>query len=117
MSTQHTIDTLTKLIEKAQSMLEELKNPVLTREGWASVTPNKHPIPQDTQGRFATRHGCAWNEKEKRDLVRKWLQFTSVQSLALLHRRTEHSIRAEMQSLLGTADVEVVLDAICGPTS
>lgn len=105
---QHTIDALARAIAEAQALLEELKTPVLTREGWSSVTPNNHPMTQGSAG----RHGCAWNAKEKRDLMRKWLQFTSVQNLALIHRRSEHSIRAEMQRLLNTANVEVVLDFI-----
>jgi len=112
---QAIIAALAAAIAEAQALLEELKTPALTSEGWSSAKPSNSLVPKDHELRFAKRHGCTWNEKEKRDLARKWLQFTSVGQLALIHRRTEHSIRSELQRLLNTTNTEVVLNAICGP--
>ncbi len=109
-----TLNALTLAIANAQSLLEQLKAPVLTPEGWATARANGSAPSPELQERFSPRHGCAWNAKEERDLVGKWLQFTSVGSLACIHRRTEGGIRSELQRLLNSANVEVLLNEICG---
>lgn len=114
MSTADTIKSLETIIAAVQAQIEQLKTPALTSEGWDNVRPNGTPALPATQARFALRHGCTWNAKEDRDLVSKWLQFTSVETLAQRHRRTEGSVRSELQRLLYTANVNVLLDEICG---
>lgn len=112
-----TLNALTLAIANAQALLEQLKAPVLTSEGWAAVRANGCAPSAELQERFSPRHGCAWNAKEARDLVGKWLQFTSVETLARIHRRTEGGVRSELQRLLNSANAEVLLDEICGAPS
>lgn len=109
----HTIESLTAAIAEAQRLLEQLKTPQLTTEGWSTTRANKTPNTPEQKG-FAPRHGCEWNNKEERDLIRKWFQFASVDTLAKVHQRTEGGIRSELQRLLYTANMDVLLDEICG---
>lgn len=110
---KHTIESLTLAIAEAQRLLEQLKTPQLTKEGWSTTRANKTPNTVE-QKEFAFRHGCEWNNKEERDLIRKWLQFTSVDTLANIHQRTGGGIRSELQRLLYVANMEVLLNEICG---
>ena len=109
-----TLAALTAAIANAQALVEQLKTPALTPEGWCATRANGALPTAEVQDRFSPRHGCAWNQKEQRDLVGKWLTFTSVESLARIHRRTEGGVRSELQRLLTTADPSVLLDEICG---
>lgn len=112
MSQEKTIADLRKAIEQAQILIAALENP-LTSEGWSALKTRGIP-PTTEDERHALRHGCTWNQKERRDLVAKWLQFTSVERLAQTHRRTESSVRSELQRLLYTANPDVLLAEIVG---
>ena len=106
------IASLQRAIDEATKTLLALQN-VVTPEGWSAVRANGTP-PTDEQLRFASRHGCEWNDKEDRDLVTKWMQFASIETLARTHRRTEGSVRSELQRLLYAANINVILDELCG---
>lgn len=108
-SIQKAVEQLTAAIDEAQTVLQQLRNSV-TPEGWSNTRPGGgEPDPKS-----APRHGCEWNTRESRDLMRKWLQLTPVDVLASLHRRTPGSVRSQMQRLLLSANHEVLLDEICG---
>lgn len=87
-------------LEKIFKLLREiLLSPKLTPEGWSRVTTNGNP-PTDGQLRFAGRHGCEWNEKERRDLLARYFQCVPWADMALAHWRTEGAIRSELARLM-----------------
>ena len=101
------IQKLTNLITEAQALIRAINEPAMTREGWSLVQPNG--MPAKPVSATTGRNGCMWVPQESRDLVKAWLGFASVESMALRHRRTEGAIRSQLQHLLYSADVDAVL--------
>lgn len=106
------IENLQTAITQATELLNVMKA-ATTSEGWSSLRANGTP-PTKEQKSIAPRHGCEWNWKERRDLVEKWLQFASLETLSQRHHRTEASVRSELQRLLNTSNIDVLLDEIVG---
>lgn len=110
---QGAIRILEMRIREGQKVLDDIKRctPQLTPEGWAAVNLAGSP-PSRAQLRHADRHGCAWNEKESRDLLRSFLQRDSVGLISINHRRSEGSINSRLGYLLSTDNVHSTIDMI-----
>lgn len=110
---QGAVRILEMRIREGQKVLEDIKRctPQLTPEGWAALNLAGSP-PSRNQQRFADRHGCAWNEKESRDLLRSFLQRETVEVIALQHRRSEGILNSQLSRLLSTGNVRSTIDMI-----
>lgn len=114
-TTAEQVEKLESLIASAQALIQEIKQPALTREGWSMVQPNG--TPPKLAPYAVSRTGCRWLAKESRDLVKAWIDFSAIDTMALRHRRSEGAIRSQLQHLLYAADIQVILDELVPPES
>jgi hypothetical protein len=117
MNTSKFSYTLSKAVEaldlaaaELRAVCAELSQPVINSQGWSMVKPNG--VRPEITDPLISRNTCAWNDNERHSLLMAWMSFTSVETMAQRHLRSDRAIRTEMQRLLSKCEKRTIIDHI-----